>query len=159
MLEDGSTIKTKLTKEDYKKINECFPLIEGYLFKKLDEVLVLLSLEQDVSYTMRAQYITNYPMRILAVNYRGFYARLVLDPASRRIGLEVSSKLAREKIYKALNISEPDIINKQWWCHYDFKYNHKNCNRLIDMIKFLTTIDVQSKGIVRLPPFPKTRKI
>lgn len=141
-----SIMRVAVGENKYKELNSDYPLIEGYLLQKLDEILILSTL---TGLKYKTHYSAFHPCRILDLNLSpGVSVEVVLCNNTKRIGIKilVSSKINKQtdiydQIQKKFNLH---YSNRHMWnSDYNFKYNHRNCQKIIDVIKFLLSLELE----------------
>ncbi|AEO93529.1 gp270 [Bacillus phage G] len=144
-MREGSILSSKMSIERYKEYNDMYPLIEGYLFKKIDNIILLASLSPDFEYDFDFYYNPwNKQRAILRVEstVKGYKAIIVLSEYQKRIGIVLKDRNRYwrddsffEEVHKNLNIQKNNN-SRSYDAQYDFKYNYKNCQRIVDIIEY-----------------------
>ncbi|MDF2533847.1 MAG: hypothetical protein K0R18_4 [Bacillales bacterium] len=131
-----SYVKQKLHKENYKKINDYFPGIEGALFQDLDHILVMAEM------VGKGHRISNDSITLSLS--KGAYVRLDLCFYNKRMIIcmhGVSKGEKAEDVYKEIKVKF-NLTKTNNRAHatyngvYEFKYNQKNCKRVLNLLKF-----------------------
>lgn len=143
-MKEMSVMNKRISKEKYKEYNNSFPSIEGYLFKKLDEILLYCDLT-GVRYSIYFGERYCRACEFLVIKSGNYSIGIVLDFSQKRIGVKLSNKESiysgtlelEEKIKKELNITKSNIHKQNYYMTYNFKYNYRNCQRIVDMIKII----------------------
>lgn len=145
-MKEKSSIKNTLPQESYKSINCLFPLIEGNFLQKYDEITVLGSLmseefKSNITYgktfSHLSIYITFTKNIKLIVNFNKYdkKIRLIVSlPPNRNLSkqFKINDRLIKS-INNKFNLTIAKNVNRQ----YHFKYNVRNCNKIINILKYV----------------------
>lgn len=138
-----------MQEDRYEHINNKYPLIEGYLFKKLDNFILVSELIGNINirYDGYGWYLGT---KIVEIAFKRISTKIdiILFESQKRIGINISSsvnsfvfntKSAKIKslIKKELNIFQAESKNKTNNADYEFKYNYRNCQRIVDILEML----------------------
>ena len=155
-MKEKSILRRKIGEDKYISLKEKYPLIEGYLLKKLDNVLLLSELSPDIDTVFNKwNWYGDIIVRISKVS--SFEIELILNHSHRRIGLNIKDKgeIKLNKnclcvrvnngekhrdtfstlIYKKINIMTNSNSRDKY--DYTFRFNYRNCQRIVDIIELL----------------------
>lgn len=133
-MKNKSCIREKLGEQTYKEISKQYHGIEGLLFQKLDEIIVLANITPDMEVKInKALWGCQSICRIKF--FEGFSCEILLYHSQKRLSFKINSNYGRRNHYlsyeesltlikKKLNITS-SITKCSWPGHYDFKFNSK----------------------------------
>lgn len=138
-MSNKSLIREKIGETGYKIFNSEYPLIEGYLFQKLDDLMIMMSLTENLQYSIRNS------QTFLTVQLKTYRFSISFDRPTKRIGIIIASGSRKHEIlsdiYEKLNINISSNSKHNYYLDYEFKYNYKNCQRIVSIVKLLITRD------------------